>query len=169
MSHVSPLPPSILIRNISRSIGLKLLLVSMLALLMTIPSFFVSDIVEERTKRAADVIHEISGRTGGQQTFLGPSLAIPYTVPAIFKGAPPTHGVYVVFPAKGDATLKVRTEERRRSLFKVPVYQAELKFDALFDLTRVPSAIPAGAELDWTLAGVVIGVSDVHGALADGT
>ena len=169
MSHVSPLPPSILIRNISRSIGLKLLLVSMLALLMTIPAFFVSDIVEERTKRAADVIHEISGRTGGQQTFLGPSLAIPYTVPAIFKGAPPTHGVYVVFPAKGDATLKVRTEERRRSLFKVPVYQAELKFDALFDLTRVPSAIPAGAELDWTLAGVVIGVSDVRGALADGT
>ena len=169
MSHVSPLPTGILIRNISRSIGLKLLLVSMLALLMTIPSFFVSDIVEERTKRAADVIHEISGRTGGQQTFLGPSLAIPYTVPAIFKGAPATHGVYVVFPAKGDATLKVRTEERRRSLFKVPVYQAELKFDALFDLTRVPSAIPAGAELDWTLAGVVIGVSDVRGALADGT
>src|ERR1700722_19738870 len=85
MSHVSPLPPSILIRNISRSIGLKLLLVSMLALLMTIPSFFVNDIVEERTKRAADVIHEISGRTGGQQTFLGPSLAIPYTVPAILR------------------------------------------------------------------------------------
>jgi inner membrane protein len=51
----------------------------------------------------------------------------------------------------------------------VPVYEAELKFDATFDLTGVPSAAPAGAELDWTRAGIVIGVSDPRGALADGT
>ena len=170
MSQSSPpLPLSILIRSISRSIGLKLLLVSGLALFMTIPSLFVSNLVEERTKRAKDVIQEISGRTGGQQTFLGPSMAIPYTIPSIYKGASPASGLYVVFPTKGDATVKVRTEERRRSLFKVPVYQAEMKFDAMFDLTGVPSAAPTGAELDWTRAGVVIGVSDVRGALADGT
>ncbi len=75
----------------------------------------------------------------------------------------------MVFPTKGDANVKIRTEERRRSLFKVPVYQAELKFDAAFDLTGVPSAAPPGAELDWTRAGIVIGVSDARGALADGT
>jgi inner membrane protein len=75
----------------------------------------------------------------------------------------------VVFPAKGDASIKVRTEERRRSLFKVPVYQAELKFDAAFDLAGVPSAAPAGAELDWSRAGIVVGVSDARGALTDGT
>jgi inner membrane protein len=75
----------------------------------------------------------------------------------------------VVFPAKGDAVVRVRTQERHRSLFKVPVYQADLKFDATFDLTGVPSAAPAGAELDWTRAEIVIGVSDVRGALADGT
>jgi inner membrane protein len=44
-----------------------------------------------------------------------------------------------------------------------------LKFDAMFDLTGVPSAAPVGAELDWTRVGLVIGVSDVRGALADGT
>lgn len=167
MNQISPLPLSVLIRNISRSIGLKLLLVCGLALFMTIPSFFVSDIVEERSKRAQDVIQEISGRTGGEQTFLGPSLSIPYTIPRTDKTT--LSGVYVVFPTKGDATVKVRTEERRRSLFKVPVYQADLKFDAMFDLTGVPSSAPAGAELDWTRAGIVLGVSDVRGALADGT
>ena len=72
---------------------------------------------------------EISGRAGGQQTFLGPSLSIPYSIPSPYKGASPALGVYVVFPAKGDASVKVRTEERRRSLFKVPVYQVDLKFD----------------------------------------
>jgi inner membrane protein len=149
--------------------GLKLLVVCALALLLTIPAFFVDSVVEERTERAKDVIGEISGRAGGQQTFLGPTLAIPYSVPALYKGASPTRGVYVVFPAKGDASVKIHAEERHRSLFKVPVYQAELKFDAAFDLTGVPSTAPAGAELDWTRAGIVIGVSDARGALADGT
>ncbi len=72
MSQVSLLPFSTVIRNLSRSIGLKLVLVSGLALLMMIPAFFVSDLVDERAKRAKDVIAEISGRTGGEQTFLGP-------------------------------------------------------------------------------------------------
>jgi inner membrane protein len=167
MSQISSLPLSVMIRNISRSIGLKLLLVSGLALLMSIPAFFVSDVVEDRAKRANDVKDEISGRSGGQQTFLGPSLTIPYTIPPGYKGRSP--GVYVVFPTKGDATVKVRTEERRRSLFKVPVYQAELKFDATFDLTGVPSAVPEGTAFDWSRAAIVIGASDVRGALADGT
>src|SRR6202021_1590232 len=153
---MNQVPLSVQIRNRSRSMGLKLLLVCVLALLMTIPALFVNSIVEDRTKRAADVIQEISGRAGGQQTFLGPSLSIPYSIPPLSKGASPTLGVYVVFPAKGDASIKVRTEERRRSLFKVPVYQAELKFDATFDLTGVPSAAPGGVALDWSRAAIVI-------------
>lgn len=166
---MNQLPLSVQIRNRSRSMGLKLLLVCVLALLMTIPALFVNSIVEDRTKRAEDVMQEISGRAGGQQTFLGPSLSIPYSVPPLYKGALPTHGLYVVFPTKAEAAVKVHTQERNRSLFKVPVYQAEVKFDAAFDLTSSPSALPAGAELDWTQAGIVIGVSDARGALADGT
>ncbi len=166
---MNQVPLSVQIRNRSRSMGLKLLLVCVLALLMTIPALFVNSIVEDRTKRAADVIQEISGRAGGQQIFLGPSLSIPYSVPPLYKGALPTHGLYVVFPTKAEAAVKVHTQERNRSLFKVPVYEAELKFDAAFDLTNSPSALPAGAELDWTQAGIVIGVSDARGALVDGT
>jgi inner membrane protein len=169
MNQLSPLSLAAQLRTLSRSMGLKLLLVSGLALLMLIPSLFVSSIVEERTNRAKGVIQEIGGRAGGQQTFLGPTLSIPYNIPSLHKGASPTPGTYVVFPAKGDAVVRVRTQERHRSLFKVPVYQADLKFDATFDLTGVPSAAPAGAELDWTRAEIVIGVSDVRGALADGT
>ena len=169
MNQTSFFPLNIRHCSGSRSMGLKLLLVSALALLMTIPSLFVNGLVEERTKRAKEVIQEISSRAGGSQTFLGPSLSIPYSMASPYKGASPTPGVYVVFPAKGDASIKVRSEERHRSLFKAPVYEANLKFDATFDLTGVPAAAPAGAELDWTRATIVIGVSDVRGALADGT
>jgi len=169
LNDIPPLPLAAQIRNRSRSMGLKLLVVSFLALLMAIPAIFVSNIVEERTSRAQEVTQEISSRVGGQQTFLGPVLTIPYTLPPTYTGAPAATGVYVVFPIQGDAAVKVRTEERRRSLFKVPVFQADLKFDADFDLSGVPSAAPKDAVLDWARAGIVVGVSNAHGALADGT
>jgi inner membrane protein len=169
VNQVSVSQLSTQIRNRSRSMGLKLLLVSGLALLTTIPTLFVYSLVEERTERAKDVIQEIGGRAGGQETFLGPTLSIPYSIPSLHEGGSPRSGVYIVFPNKGEANVRVHTQERHRSLFKVPVYEAEVKFDAAFDLTGVPSAAPAGAELDWARAGMVIGVSDARGALADGT
>jgi inner membrane protein len=169
MSDFSILQSSIQSGTRSRSMGLKLFVVCILALLMTVPSFFVGGLVDERTTRAAEVIREISGDVGGQQTFLGPTLAIPYMVPAKPKGSVPERGIYLVFPTQGGATVKTRTQERRRSLFKVPVYQADLRFDAAFDLTGVPQAAPVGAVLDWSQAEIVVGASDARGALADGT
>jgi len=159
----------------SRSMGLKLIVVCGLALLMTIPALFVYSLVAERTQRANEVTNEISGLVGGPQTFLGPTLIVPYYVPAqtvagaTVVSAIRDHGVYVVFPAQAEATVKTQTEERHRSLFKVPVFQSDLSFNATFDLTGVPSAAPAGAILDWNRAEIVVGVSDARGALADGT
>lgn len=169
MNQIAPLPLSVQIRNLSRSMGLKLLVVSFLALLMMIPALFVSGIVDERTSRARDVVQEISSRAGGQQIFLGPVLSIPYTIPPRYKGAATATGAYVVFPRDGNASLKVRTEERHRSLFKVPVFQADVNFDADFDLTDVPAAAPTDAVLDWSRAEIVVGVSNARGALDDGT
>ena len=167
MNDSSMLQTGLQIKLRSRSMGMKLIVVCGLALLMTIPAFFVSGLVDDRTNRAADVIKEISGHVGGQQTFLGPTLAIPYNIPPQSQSDVAKHGVYLVFPARASAVLKTTTEERRRSLFKVPVFQADLKFDAAFDLTGVPSSAPQGAELDWSHAEIVVGVSDARGALAD--
>jgi len=151
----------------SRSMGLKLIVVCALALSMTIPGYFVGGLVEERTNRATDVVRQISGYCGGEQTFLGPTLAIPYKVPLQSPAGYSRRDTYLVFPAVASAVLKTATEERRRSLFKVPVFQADLRLDAAFDLTGVPAAAPQGAELDWSHAEIVVGVSDARGALAD--
>lgn len=156
----------------SRSMGLKLLVVCVLALLMMLPALYVGNMVNERTARAGQVVSDISSHVGGQQTFLGPTLVIPYSIPATALASPkdtPQHGLYVVFPAQAAADMKVSTEERRRSLFKVPVFQADAHFDATFDLSGVPALAPAGADLDWSRAEMVVGVSDARGALADAT
>src|SRR5258707_10064319 len=134
---------------------------------MTIPVLFVGGLIEDRTERAADVMREISGHVGGLQTFLGPTLTSPYNIPSQSRIDFPKHGMYLVFPARASAVVKIVTEERRRSLFKVPVFQADLKLDATFDLTGVPATAPQGAELDWRRAENVVGGSDPRGALAD--
>ncbi len=168
MSQLPALPLTTFLRDRSRSMGLKLVVVSFLALLMSIPAFFVINIVQERANRARDVVEEISKHVGGQQTFLGPALAIPYTVPPPSRYSAGASGYYIVFPVQGDADVKLHAEQRRRSLFTVPVYQADLNFNAAFDLAGVPAAAPVGASLDWSRARIVIGVSNAHGALADG-
>ena len=157
------------LRRRSRSMGVKLIVVCMLALFMTIPSFFVSNLVDERTKRAREVTKDISANVGGQQVFLGPTLAIPYQIPPQSPTDTEHHGTYLVFPAQAAGTIKTTTEERHRSLFRVPVFQADLKLDADFDLAGVPAAAPFGATLDWSRAEIIVGASDARGAIADAT
>jgi inner membrane protein len=147
--------------------GVKLIVVCALALLMTIPAFYVAALVEDRTQRAAEVVKDISSHVGGQQTFLGPTLAIPYTIPPQAGQNLAGHGTYIVFPARAAGSVKTSTEVRQRSLFKVPVFQADLNLDATFDLTGLPTIMPLGAELDWSRAEMVVGVSDARGALSD--
>ena len=153
----------------SRSLGLKLLVVFALILTMGIPALFVDSLVDERTKREGEVKDEISEHVGDPQTFLGPTLAIPYVIPASTPTGTEDRGIYFVFAQKGDTTIATTTEERHRSLFRVPVFHADVKMTGTFDLTGVPANAPANAQLDWSRAEIVVGVSDARGALADGT
>ncbi|HEX4038870.1 MAG TPA: cell envelope integrity protein CreD [Acidobacteriaceae bacterium] len=168
MSEWTGLPSSLSSRLRTWSMGMKLIVVCFLALLMLIPALLVESLIQDRKSREADVVKEISQYVGGEQTFLGPVLAIPHNVPGDAPGSPSKHGTYLVFPVEAAAVVRTTTEERRRSLFKVPGFRADLKLDSTFDLTGVPAALP-GATLDWSRAEIVVGVSDARGALADAT
>ena len=154
-------PPD-LIRFNSRSMGAKLIAVCGLAVLMAVPAIYINALVGERTARAAQVVREVSAYSGGPQTFLGPTLAVPYKND--YSGSP-----YFIFPAEASASVKTATEERHRSLFRVPVFQAEVLFDATFDLAAVSALTQNGSDLDWSRAEIVVGVSDARGAIADAT
>ena len=156
----------------ARSMGLKLLLVCLLALLMSIPALFVFALLSDRTNRAEQVTQEVGGLSGGPQTFLGPVLAVPYRVSAEPAAAgkaaePAIDGVLVVFPVEGSVSAAVDSEVRQRSLFKVPVYGTDLAFRGRFDLAGAAVYAPQRAVLDWSRAELVLGASDARGAKAD--
>jgi inner membrane protein len=156
--------------------GLKLLLVCGLALLMAVPALFVFGILAERTHRAEQVSREIGDIVGGAQTFMGPVLAVPYTAPGdlitddkrmVTGRGPDRRGVYVVFPADATARASARSEVRKRSLFKVPIYTAGLEFTGQFDLGEPLVGVPEAAVLNWSAAELLVGVSDPRGAQSD--
>jgi inner membrane protein len=150
-----------------RSMGVKMLLLCGLTLLMFIPAALVEGIVDDRTRRAEEVADQISSESGGPQTLLGPTLAIPWKVrPSRSPGAGQIDA-YIVSPTTADATLKTVTEDRQRSLFRVPVFRSDVTFESEFDLSRVAAAVPSGGELDWDRAEILVGISDAHGVLAD--
>lgn len=168
--YYPPLPQQSLYSRIqARSMGVKLLVVCALAFLMIIPMVFVWAVVLDRTQRAAEVVKQITKHAGGRQTFLGPTLAIPYQVPAERPGENMRSGVYLIFPEQADAFVQTTTTERHRSLFKVPVFTADAKLDANFDLSKATTAAPANSVLDWNRAEMVVGVSDARGAISDAT
>ena len=169
MSDLSALGPILQSRMRSRSMGLKLIVVCGLAVAMIVPALFVWALIADRTQRESEVIRDISDHVGGQQTFLGPVLAIPYTVASQTSDRTAKQGMYLVFPARGSAAVKTSIEERHRSLFRVPVFQADVRFDAAFDLTGVPAAAPPEAQLDWSRAEILVGVSDARGAMTEAT
>ena len=162
-----------------RSAGLKLLLVCGLALLMSIAALFVFALLMERSNRAERVADEVGGLMGGPQTFLGPVIAVPYTrnlveaapaSPGAPAGATRTSvdaGVWHIFPARGRVEAETVSEVRSRSLFKVPVYTADLTWSASFDLANAGAEAPRGAVLDWSRAEIVLGASDARGAKSD--
>ncbi len=156
-------------REGSRSLGVKLLVVCGLALIMSIPALLVAALVGERSRLAEQVISEVSAVAGGQQMFLGPTLAVPYRATARKAGEADETGTFYLFPDQGSADVTITTEERKRSLFRVPVFQADVRMEAEFDLGGAAATTPHGAALDWSRAEIVVGASDPRGARAEAT
>jgi inner membrane protein len=159
--------PSMSARLPTRSMGLKLLLVCALALLMAIPALMVFGLLGDRTNRADKVAREIGETVGGPQTFLGPVLAVPYSIPAEKAGEAPTRDSLFIFPASADAQVQTKAEIRRRSLFKVPVWTADLKLTSRFDLAESAARAPRGAKMEWDRAELLVAATDARGAQAD--
>ncbi len=150
-----------------RSAGLKLLLVCGLALLMAIPALFVYGVVKERTFGADQALRDVAQRVGGEQSVLGPVLAVPFArAPDATRPERQIYGVAIAFAEKGSVESTITVEERQRGIYTVPVFDAELDFTTRFDPQALREATPADATPIWEDARLYLGVSDSRGVSA---
>ncbi len=128
-----------------RSAGLKLLLVCALALVMIIPALLVHSIVYERSEGLNLAVHEVSTSVGGEQAVLGPVLALPYArTPDPEHPKRVVYGIAIAYGETGTVEANVAVTERSRGIHAIPVFDAKISFQAVFDPARgSPQRCPA--------------------------
>ena len=155
--------------------GAKAILVFILAALMAIPGILVFSLVLDRQHRAETVTQQVSGLQGGPQQLLGPMLIAPYVAPkppandanGVPHPQPPDTGWYVVSPDRGTVNVSLKASQLHKSIFNVPVYEAQADIDATFSPPPQSVNLPAGATVNWQAARLVVGFSDLRGAKSD--
>ncbi|MHA6288020.1 cell envelope integrity protein CreD [Maricaulis sp. CAU 1757] len=156
----------------SRALGLKLLLVGAIVLLLGVPLGFVSLLSWERSERADTVSREVGALTGGEQIVRGPFIALPYRLPVTQtadRARPETRTVeyrqdhVLVSAASIETAVDQSVSLRRRGIYEVPVYGAEIRATGRFDMPDLAAHLPEGSEVDWSGAAFVVALSDLRG------
>lgn len=171
-----------------RSLGFRFLMVSLLTLLMFIPMFFVSGVVQDRKAYSRNTLINVGQEWGGEQVISGPYLSIPVeeTITEISAeavvdaptgvevigpdGKPHVRSMtrqtrvnrepIIVYPDTFDLTFKSHTQIRYRGIFKVPVYQADVEIAFNFPKDRIADATRGDEEIQWDKTVMVLNLSN---------
>jgi inner membrane protein len=143
---------------------LKSFWIGFLALLLLIPTAFISNLVSERQQRQQEAVSEISSRWAGAQTVTGPVIGIPYTETVLESGVARDLKHWAFFlPGKLDIHARVIPEKRYRGIYQVIVYTTELQVQGNYDSLHLAELnIPAG-KLLWSEAALFFDLSEVQG------
>lgn len=149
---------------IPRSATLKLLGVGFLALLMAIPLSMLDGLRREREGRRGEAERALAASYGDAQRVGAPLLRVPFEVRETRND-----GVIVArrhwryqMPDRVDADAVLTIERRRRGIFELPVYQAEVTLATTFAQPRLLFGAYEG-EVQWSQAELVFGIADPRG------
>lgn len=162
------------------SAGMRFLIVGLLALTMLIPLQLVSEVVEERADYSRSTLTDVSREWGGAQLLSGPQLVVPVQETVTYnrrrevidpetgqarrdakdeiiyehysEEVTETRRSVYLYPNGFDLNVTTETQQRRRGIFQVPVYQANAEM--VFDLpvAEAASALRGKEVLLWDQA-----------------
>lgn len=142
------------------SVVVKLAFIGFAMLVLLIPQNMIEGLTRERQETRNGVIQEVSSKWGGAQSVTGLIVTLTYTV-ATDKG--PVKKYFHLLPDKLDISGKLEPQVRRRSLYEVLLYNAQL--DVRGELT-LPALAPYGIadkDVAWDQASLSIGIADLRG------
>jgi inner membrane protein len=175
----------------TRSAGLRFIVVGALAFLMFLPLNLVSDIVQERANYSDQTISSLSNEWGGKHLFSGPLLEIPVTEEVTYdrrreavdaltgltlrdeKGNPIFEhfeetvterrpSIYL-YPRDLDIDVASESATRSRGLFEVPVYSAAVSMAFDFDAEAAENVVRGKEVVHWDEATLSIFLTSNRG------
>jgi inner membrane protein len=154
------------IQHFMNSYSVKMVIVSVLAIFLLIPSFLVQDIIRERIELSENVKNELYTQWGGKQVVAGPVLNVPFTVTEPGKNNQANsdrNGVAHFLPDTFNADGILYPETRKRGIYKVVVYEGKLNLEGSFAKPDVSRLDLQNARFNWSAAYFTIGISDMRG------
>jgi len=146
---------------------IKAILIGMLTLFLMIPMALIGNLIEEREETAREATAEVYQKWSGTQTVMGPVLTIPFYEFVTGKDDKKERQMNVlhVFPENLSIRSEVETQELKRGLYEIVVYQTPIELKGNF---VVPEEISNLSEEAWNemLLGdamLNIGISDLRG------
>jgi inner membrane protein len=147
------------------SMMLKLVIVGFLMLILLIPLGMISSLVSERSTRERTVVNEIAG-TWGRAQVVGPvALGVPYRVQVTdAAGRVSFCDRFARFlPEDLHIDGRILPDVRRRSIFDVVVYTAQVKITGYFQRPNVASLRINESTVLWDDVKMTMGVTDRKG------
>ncbi|MEO7316429.1 MAG: cell envelope integrity protein CreD [Ginsengibacter sp.] len=149
--------------NPSNKILWKSIITGVLILVLLIPAAFISNLVSERKARQADVVTEVSQKWAQSQLLTGPYIYLPYKTVYLDKDKKENVELHdlVILPETLEVDGKVSHEVRKRSIYKVLLYRADLMNKGQFEF-KIPKGIDKSS-IQWQDAKICYGLSDFKG------
>ncbi|MEO5587297.1 MAG: cell envelope integrity protein CreD [Novosphingobium sp.] len=162
-----------------RSPGIKLLFVALIGLALVIPLMLVYALVSDRKSQSETAQTAINAGWGGPQVVAGPVVVVPFVTTQTqneeVDGKTVSRTVEVekllyISPTENAVTTKVDPQERRKSIYRSVLYEADIKGSAKFEL---PADLPrfgvTREKLIWDRAELRMGASDARGLTRGGS
>jgi len=144
--------------------------ITLIALLLLIPTGMIKSIIYEREQTQREAIDEVSEKWGGAQTLQGPVLTIPYTrnVKEIDKATGKETLVQIterlhVLPSKLDIQASVKPDRRHRGVYEIVVYNSALHVSGAFTKLDFKDLEAKGHSFKFNEATLNAGIDDLRG------
>ena len=148
---------------IRNSVTLKLITITILVLLLLIPSSMIQSIIGERERMNTEAAREVSSKWANSQEIKGPILSIPLTYEEKNGEEILTYTKYVhLLPEHLSIHGTIAPEKLRRGIYEVVVYQSSLKVSGVFKLINQFDRSYL-KEIRYDEAFISLGVSDLRG------
>lgn len=155
----------------------KVVIIALLMLVMLIPLSMIRGVISERTLYRDQARQSIAESWTGAQKLLGPLLVVPYTETKTrsvwdenlksYKAESYTSRDYLyILPDQLDVKATVKTENRSRGLYSVPVYTSEMNIEGVFDTKPLVELVAhKGGRINLGSAYLSVVVNDIRGVV----
>ncbi len=147
------------------SLLVKLLSIGFIVLILLIPNALIDSMIYERQSRQHEVFSEVSRSWGGAQTVTGPLLSIPHLLrQQDGDGNMKTIRSTAYFlPQKLDVQGELVHQIRKRSIFDVVLYQADIQLTGTFERPDFQALNIDAANVLWDEAKISLGIQGMTG------